>query len=265
MNKKPFLCLSLLIVVLCGCQKIREYYNPNPGAEVPNCRVVAIIDNNIYPDESSEESIHTVQYNAAGYPEVINEIYRFTAQNGFQKFYDDANVHLYDSENRLIQEGIDRYSAQNPLLKRYVYEGSSRNPVRDTVYKLDSVFVEEFEYDNQERITRILRKHIATGNENSPLRPDEDLRYYYDLRGNRQESPFNEGYTGLIKYSDKPSLYSLHRVWQLKYRDYSRNSTLTVETYTEEGLPEKFADSSDTYFQPFLNAQPGATVQYTCE
>ena len=149
---------------------------------------------------------------------------------------------------------------------RYVYTGSSPLPVLDTLYLNNDrgIFVEEFEYDAAGRMTRVLRRQIEQGANGKP-EADVELRYFYDLRSNRQEHPDNPGYPGLILYNSKPSLYSLHRVWQIRYRDFSKNATATGETYNEEGLPTKFSDSTNTYFQPFLSADPGATVQYECE
>ena len=256
-------CLALLIFLLSSCQKLRDYLKPN-NVEPPNCRVVVTIDKNNYPDESYDESIHAVKYNHLGDPELIQEIH-ISLQGPIQDVHDDNNILLYDDQRRLIQEGLGAENSQRPSLRRYVYEGDSPLPLRDTFYTMDTIYVEEFEYDTRGRIVRETRRLVSQPGGDSQPNQEADLRYYYDIRGNRQENPANPGYQGIIEYSDKPSLYSLHRVWQLRYRDYSRNSTPTAATYNDKGLPEQFADSSETYFQPFLSAAPGATVQYECE
>jgi hypothetical protein len=253
--------MLMLMVTFAGCQKLRDYMQPN--VEVPNCQVVETYLNKIFPDETYHEIHQWVLYNDGGYPTAVNE---YTADyDGHMRYVsEEASPILYDDHNRLIEEGSKIRSRRHR--HRYIYEGDSPLPVRDTIYAgvTFGVFVEEFEYDAAGRITRVLRRHVEQG-ENGKTEPDLELRYYYDIRGNRQEHPSNPAYTGIIQYTDKPSLYSLNRVWQIMYRDFSRNATATAATYNEQGLPTKFADSTNTYFQPFLAVEPGTEVQYECE
>ena len=95
--------------------------------------------------------------------------------------------------------------------------------------------------------------------------PDEVYRYYYDIRGNRQQHPSNPGYNGVIQYSDKPSLYSLHPVWQLTHKNYSKNSVPYGETYNSKGLPLTVKEDNVASFQPFLNLHFGSAITYDCE
>ena len=267
MNKSklflPVVYIALSLTFL-SCEKLRDYYNVgNDNVEVPNCEVTDTHYQLINPDETYFERRHWLGYNDSGNPTVIGE---YTAEyDGHMRYVDEQESPiLYDAHNRLIQEGssIDI----RPARHRYVYEGDSPLPVRDSLY-LDGdrgVFVEDFEYDAAGRIVRILRRQVHVGGNGTP-QADMELRYFYDIRGNRQEHPSNPHYPGVIQYTDKPSIYALHRVWQIMYRDFSRNSTATATTYNEQGLPTNFADSANTYFQPFLGARPGGSVNYLCE
>lgn len=255
MNKLSFY-LVMVSISFTGCQKLLDYYNLQGNVDVPKSRV-SLIKKNGYVNGTFQTSIHSVQYNGAGYPELVVEIYSAGLPGEPDQ---DLNQHLYDEQNRLIQEGA--FTRQSPYRYRYVYEGDSPMPVRDTLYLRDNVHVEDFTYDLQGRIIRVRRRLIHRPNENSPFEQDQDLRYYYDIRGNRQEHPSNPGYKGIIEYNDKPSLYSLHRVWKLRYRDFSKNATQTAEIYNEDGLPLRLSESTEGYFQPFLNAVPGANIEY---
>jgi hypothetical protein len=74
----------------------------------------------------------------------------------------------------------------------------------------------------------------------------------------------NPGYPGIIQYSDKPSLYSLHSVWQLIHKDYSKNSVPFGETFNNKDLPLSIKQSNVAYFQPFLNLYLGSVIEYDC-
>jgi hypothetical protein len=260
MAGRRLISLAILMFSLSGCQKLRDYLQP--GRETPDCRVVAIEDQNIFPDETYNKSVYSVKYDSAGYPVLVTEV-EMRYDGHMQYVSDNPHPLLYDAWHRLIEESSSRGTSR--YVRRYVYEGDSQLPVRDTLRldgANDSVFVEVFEYDQAERITRIMRRQI---DRDEAAEPDIDLRYYYDIRGNRQENASNPGYNGIIRYINKPSLYSLHPVWQLRYRDFSKNATGAAKVFNEHGLPTVFADSSNAYFQPFLNAEAGSTVTYECE
>lgn len=253
MNKRLTLAVFLTACTVCSCHKIVDlpgYQEPLP---IPKCRVASIT----YEDDFGI-SKHTVTYNSMGLPDYISEYFKDDLGNELE----DINVHQYDERNRLIAEGP--FSTPNPYIYHYVYEGESTVPVRDTLYSIGMVYVEDFEYDRQGRIIRVLRRHI-TPDEGVIKEPDEDRRYYYDLRGNRQEHASNPGYAGIIEYSNKPSLYSLNKVWQLRYRNYSRNATISPSTFNEHGLPVIYKFGERQWFQPFLILWEGAVVSYECE
>ena len=164
-----------------------------------------------------------------------------------------------------IRVGSGAFSTESPSKRAYVYEGDSRLPVRDTLVSIAHVYVEEFEYDGNGRIIRVYTRNIYNPGDGEVDIFEEELRYYYDFRGNRQEHPSNPRYPGIIQYSDKPSLYSLHPVWQIQHRDFSRNSALNGETFNDRGLPLTLEPASAEYFQPFLDMNPGARLTYACD
>jgi hypothetical protein len=249
------IALVVTTCLLCGCNKIADYYNYNEPAPRPKCRVVSVILRT-----ENDESRHTVTYNDAGLPEYVSEYYHHFEP---EYEYEDINSHLYDDKNRLISEGPG--STPSPYVYVYVYDGDSPLPIRDTFFINGNVYVEDFSYDQQGRLIKIVKRAVISPDSEIIAEPDEVTRYYYDIRGNRQEHPSNISYNGLIEYTDKPSLYALNRVWQIRYRDFSKNSTLAASTFNEHGLPVTFKDSYRGYLQPFLNVWYGSTVTYECE
>lgn len=165
-------------------------------------------------------------YNFSGLPDSIVK-----GPYGEYPFY-TVYPYEYDESGRLIQTGA--YTTESPSKVTYAYEGNSRLPARDTLHSFNTT-VQYVEYDANGRIVRVYSKNITSDGE--IYIPDTDVRYYYDMRGNRQEHPSNDNYPGIIKYSDKPSIYSLNNVWQLEYKNYSKNSLLIGVDYNEHGLP----------------------------
>jgi hypothetical protein len=182
----------------------------------------------------------------------------------FDIFHSHTFNYTYDHLDRLVSENSDWVYSQ-PLVF-YAYEGDSKKPVRDTIPRIfGQVIVEDFDYDPQGRIIKIVNRTISQWDTDTEVYPTLEFRFYYDLRGNRQEDPANPGYTGLIVYSDKPSLYSLHPVWQIVHKDFSRNSVLYAETYNDKGLPLTIKNELVPHFQTFLDLQPGSHIQYDCK
>jgi hypothetical protein len=246
-------CLLLLLTIsFSSCQKILDYYHYHDGNQTPDCNVIRI------EDKSNGVLYHrtTITYNDADLPELVYEEYI-----GAQEFT-IFNPYVYDSQNRLIAEGP--YSTERPSMRRYVYEGNSKLPVRDTLFSIAHVYVEDFEYDSKGRIIRELRRLVAQP-DGGIDEEDEEWRYFYDVHGNRQEHPSNIHYPGVIEYGDKPSLYSLSPSWQIQYRDFSKNSTLTGATFNGKGLPLTIKNEYEGYFQPFHDMAPGAAITYECK
>jgi hypothetical protein len=177
--------------------------------------------------------------------------------------FSDYFPYYYDEKGRLTWTGA--LSTFHPGAEIYVYEGDSQLPVRDTIIQMGGPIVQDFEYDAQGRIIKITDRAFAISDEGEVHQVDSSItRYYYDLRGNRQEHPSNPGYIGLINYSDKPSLYSLAPAFRIQYKDWSKNSTLVAESYNEHGLPLKLA-SEQPRLQPLVDIYGGEFIVYECE
>lgn len=259
MSTRKYLIFLALLIAFSSCQKILDYYHLSPHEKPSQCKIDSI---NFY---GAEDGIlyHSMdfQYDENGRLEGILEVYP-----EFDELYEYFWPYRYDAKGRLVWTGP--LSTPQPHGEIYVYEGDSPLPVRDTIIVMGGPTVEDFYYDSQGRIIKIKQRYFAfTDDQNEPVMHQVDsltLRYYYDLRGNRQEHPSNEGYSGLIAYSDKPSLYSLSPALQLQYKDWSRNSTLKALSYNEHGLPLKLAPEQP-HFQELINMLGGYSLVYECE
>lgn len=170
-------------------------------------------------------------------------------------------------------DSLGRLSMHEPFIEMgnkrlYVYEGVSATPVRDTSIDFEGKkYVETFKSDAAGRIIEEEIRWIYTPPEvqdNFPFET-EVHRFYYDMRGNRQVNPFDYPWHKSIQYSDKPSLYSMHSVWQIIHRDFSKNGLKNVTEFNQSGLPVKFKQDEFAYWQPFLDMNQNSTVVYECQ
>jgi hypothetical protein len=223
-----------------------------------------------------------IHYNDKGNPVVLNYSLDAYTQD-LPKF---SVIYRYDSKDRLIEvdpEVVDPVYMENEsvttvLPHRFVYEGDALLPIRDSIlsdtafrvsegtpYKLYTVKVEDLYYDDQGRLNRVVSRRqfvntLYAQEENTSY----EIQYSYDANGNRQI--VNDQYA-VVSYTDKPSLYSLHPVWQLIHQNWSRNAAVAnVQNYNNNGLPTK----SDMRGSRFLqtkntnNENPFFNITYTC-
>lgn len=254
MLRKVFFLL-LFAFSFSSCQKILEHYNHHGSKPSTNCQIKTA-------SNSHDVTFDTTRffYHSNGLPAYV----QFASHNTEFDFIDSFTLYYqYDHLDRLIAETSEW--VYGPSLVYYAYEGNSRLPVRDTIRALYSSCVEDLEYDALGRLIKKTRRDFEYVIPEADPGTDqvEVYRYYYDLRGNRQEHSSNPGYHGLIQYSDKPSLYSLNPVWQLIYKDYSRNSVPFGETFNSDGLPLSIK-TGDIPRQAFLSVGAGSKIEYDC-
>jgi hypothetical protein len=256
MNSR-LLYLLLATLFFSSCQKLLDYYNVNTDKPHSVCRIESIKH---YGDNNELYREMVFQYTPEGELTAAIEAFPFEDPEGA---YTSQWEFMHDEHGRLIRTGP--WSTPRPFATVYAYEGSARLPARDTLLGMGGFTVEYFDYDERGRIIEIAEK-VFFYNEEGEIeeRAGDVYRYYYDLRGNRQENPANPYYKGLIQYSDKPSLYSLHPAFQLEYKNWSTNSTWSAESYNDKGLPTK-TSSEGIELQPFLDTGPGQTISYVCE
>jgi hypothetical protein len=239
---KQTLLIACAAVLLSGCQKLLDYYKVDAQGKPhvkprPHCRLISETNN-----DYAEEERTLYFYDEQGRPTHIS--FPYPEEDHYIDFE-------YDGKGRLAYEWVSTYVG--PGNRKYVYEGDSRLPIRDTLYKwYDLVYTESFTYDNNGRIIGEDVRFVSAPDDYEEVfgdpRADEYTRvYYYDLRGNRQYVP-DHNVSGTVEYSDKPNPYTLNPVFQLYNRDYSRNTTKyydhEVATYNEFGLPLTFKRTS---------------------
>jgi hypothetical protein len=242
---KQTLLIACAAVLLSGCQKILDYYNRDEHGKphikpIPNCRLMSETSTD---DPTNLRTLY--EYDAQGRPKHISFPYPDEEHSiDFQ----------YDGQGRLAYEHVSTYVG--PGNRKYVYEGNSRLPLRDTLYRwYGVVYTESFAYDSNGRIILEEVRFVSAPNDydeellGDPRIWEITTAYFYDLRGNRQlRADFSQGTTTSVPYSDKPNPYLLSPVFQLYNRDFSRNSTMSynknVATFNENGLPLTFTNSS---------------------
>ena len=246
--------LGMMMLIFSSCQKIMEYYSVNSTAETPPpCRIKS------YSSAYFETfNLTEIEYDIHGNPVLITYAAEWLPNGKVTERL------IYDSLGRLI---LHKPFIEMGNTRRYVYEGSSKTPLRDTATDfLGKKYVESFKTDAKGRIIEEKIEWIYT-----PPEVEDDFifetevhRFYYDVHGNRQVNPFDYPWHKTIKYSDKPSLYSLHSAWQIIHRDFSRNGITNVSVFNENGLPVKFKSDDFAYWQPFLDMNQNSEIVYDC-
>src|SRR5690606_30702824 len=94
------------------------------------------------------------------------------------------------------------------------------------------------------------------------------MKFTYDAKGNRQFVNNGSGNTPpAITYTNKPSLFSLHPVWQLVHRNWSKNAVMEdVQSYNSNGLPTRANLNGSRFLQAknLNNGNPFLNITYTC-
>lgn len=246
--------LLCLMFLFSGCQKIVEYYQRGNTNVKTSCRIAH------YTYDYYDSRVDTyIDYDQKGNPIQI------TYNDEWLPDGQAKEIFVYDELDRLVSHIPDEYIG---IRRDYIYEGDSRDPVRDTATDMfGNKYVEAFEFDYSGRITREEIDWViaAEGFEGDmPFYKREVKRYYYDVHGNRQVNPFDHPWHKTLQYSEKLSLYSLHPTWQLVYRDFSRNNASRIKSTNEKGLPVTFHVSDFDYWQPFFDLSMNATIDYEC-
>lgn len=248
--------LGVIVLFFSSCQKIMEFYSLNSSVETKptHCRIRSF-SSELY--ESVNRTV--VQYDTLGNP--VRIVYLADWIEGGKAF----EYIRYDSLGRMISHEPDSTMGYR---RKYVYQGSSPVPLRDTATDFQGKkYLESFKTD---AIGRIIEEEIKWIYSPPDLEddfefPTEVYRYYYDLQGNRQANPYDHPWHKPIRYSKRPSLYGLHNVWQIIHRDYSKNGIENVVAFNEKGLPLLFVVDEFAYWQPFLDMNQRSRVAYDCE
>jgi hypothetical protein len=273
---KYFLALVSTVMLFSGCRKWQDFLDDyrNPPLASISCRL-----DSIYPIEPGIPSLDRttavgIHYNEKGNPIVLNYTFDHYGIYQFPVYYQ------YDEKDRLIEivpmvdSTIPDYLNGRPRHVKYVYEGNSMLPVRDTIFLNDWQLGDEIQdlyYDASGRVNRVFRKYTLDS------QYDLETKYQYDANGNKQVLLDFEGKTPTpLEYSDKPGLYSLHPVWRLIHKDYSKNSLKApLKTLTEQGLPESLyynvisgyfgyeVHDAANPFTLFLGVESGKELKYT--
>jgi hypothetical protein len=239
---KTAICAVFIALALAGCEKVAEYYNYPDNEPAPSCRMISRSDTTPYQIFETRYA-----YNSNGYPISITYTTKELDLSYEESYVFNIN---YDDQNRIVSFTSDWVYGPDQVF--FAYEGNSRLPVRDTLRgTFPNVFVEDLTYDSRGRVVGIYKRIIEKWEEDTGEYPDVLYRFYYDLRGNRQQHPTNPGYDGVIRYTDQVNPWQLHPVWQLLNHDYSRNTRVEF-ILNDEGLPA-------------FRKEGGTKIEYECD
>ncbi|MBO9572571.1 MAG: hypothetical protein J7497_10240 [Chitinophagaceae bacterium] len=287
MKKVVVAFIAMSLFVACSKKDIQKWISKpgNPKPSVP-CKVDSIYPAVIGDPMLTGYTAVGIKYNDKGNPTVLNyNIEAFAPVSGkFSVYY------KYDSRNRLIevdppivdpvQMELESLSPVTP--HKFVYEGNSQLPVRDSIlsdtfygvsegtpYKVYTVKVEDLYYDVHGRINRVVtRRQFNNTLYGQVDNYNSEVKYSYDSKGNRQIVLNESGSTPpAVSYTTKPSLHSLHPVWQLIHKNWSKNAQVeNVQAYNNYNLPTK-SDMSGSRFLQTKNSNsdnPFFNINYTC-
>ena len=240
---KKYSALILGGLLLCGCEKIRDYVEEHPSAEMRLCMIKSIS----VVDQFGRADSFTFTYNEQGNPV---SIIRPVAGTGFPNY-----IFKYDTWQRLT-DFIGMYTSGNAaeFWHKYFYDNKGRIVI-DSVYTLcvlsnDSIasyywsYRILYDYDSQNRIIR------AVGE------PYQD-QFSYGADGNR---------AGGI-YDQKVHFRRTNKIWMFLDKDYSRNNPFTAVSYNAYALPTEVNLSYKTGQFTFLGNPPfaSAKIVYSCK
>jgi len=255
-------CL-LAIAVICGsgCKKIQDHYSDILHGKPATCKLTEI-RNAITDPTANVTYLCELTYNSWGYPNSTTFTnYDLLSADDFVYTFNFA----YDSRKRI--QSLTSDFVYYGGLHYYGYNGNSLLPVRDTIPDVMGAYeVNDLERDGFGRVVKITTRHgWYIPDDSYPIYETTVKSYYYDQNGNRQENPSNANYPGLIKYSNKPSLYSLHPVWEIVYHNSSRNLPEILAEYNNKGYPTFVLGLTPANWTPFLIAQDNSNLHYECK
>ena len=220
-----------IVILVVSCQKKLDVTKEEiEGTPLPTtgtyCRIESIWEN---PGVPRQEKFWLIAYDEFENPTFMNN-----PNNRLFKSF------RYDDWHRLRDFLGDYGNGYYEYWHFYGYDGNGRIGV-DTTYIFgrigerptnpDQIWITNFEYDNQGRMTRAYG--IAPGT--TPFTHS----YEYDAAGNL----IRPGAT----YDDKVSIYRTNDIWMFLMRDYSRNNAVIANEYNAAGYPT-FVNSSSAPF-----------------
>ena len=198
-----------------------------------NCRIKQLI----FKSPADKDKSGSFTYNSAGDP-ISYEPAKYGA--GVLKY-----EFRYDKSGRLT-DYIGYSPATVPqtceFWVRYTY--NNNQVVRDSVYYYSNygaainsfakhIGVTQYEYDRQERISRVTYKQYHNGVANGVV---GSYRFDYNEAGNLV--------TPGATYDDKVSIYRTSKIWMFLSRNYSNNNVRSASAYNSSGLPVAFANAA---------------------
>lgn len=231
MSSAAVACCVLLAVP--GCDKVMEYLEANPAADIKYCNVKKFTENTA--PQPPRTALFT--YNIHGNPVKI------TVNNAGSG--NPNRIFKYDGFNRLKEYRGEYLNNNFEYWYRYAYDAMSR-VVADTQYTLGVLGPEptnffdrrvtNYTYDAYNRI--IQTSTVSTVFPGPPVVKN----YIYDAMGNLVRP-------GVV-YDNKLNVHRTNKVWMLIDKDYSINNPFTADTYNTNKLPLSITLAPE---QPLLN------------
>ncbi|HYE56482.1 MAG TPA: hypothetical protein VD996_16650 [Chitinophagaceae bacterium] len=246
----PVVLMACLCIVFSACEKVLEYLDENPTADIKYCNITKFTENS----GPSGSRIATFTYNVWGNPTKITVTNVGTGNPN--------RIFKYDSYNRLKEYRGEYTNGNYEYWYRYDYDPTNNRIVSDTVYIFGAITPEpttyfdrrvtHYTYDAQGRITQT--STVSTVFPGPPVVQN----YTYDAAGNKVVPG--------ITYDSKVNLHRTNKVWMFLDRDYSLNNPLTADSYNLHGLPLSITLPAESPLRGFIGFYLNdSDIEYKCD
>jgi len=255
----PFILAAMAsLSSLSSCRKFYDYIEHHPDAQDTGCRVTQLI----YADNPMSDGLRmNITYNAKGNPVTLmqpspRQFYIVTENRFRYDRFDRLSDYLEaavgggpEDEGRIYSPSIwHKYGYPSPDIVTdtfITYPTTLYNQPSPIAPAGTTIFLYKFDAAG---------KMIATAESQKIPHPPKPVfsPIGYDARGNKDYGPGSN-----IVYDSAVNVYRTNKIWQLVFKDYSRNNpvykTSLPTPVNAYGLPTRL---------PYLYAEPLPTFEY---
>jgi hypothetical protein len=261
--KKFYVLLLVAFTITClsGCQKLHDYVENHPDADIKDCPIMQI---NFDPFDFSFDESLVFSYNSFADPVSIIRVPELGTGLPSSYFF------KYDKKHRLTDFISMDAKGTAYTWNRYFYENpGSTKIVLDSFYTfpliVNGVLTPDpkrgalADYPSYDKKGRIIKDsiHYTDFINNTIITVNN---YSYNAAGNRTDG-------GYDSYDDKINIHRTNKIWMFLDRDYSVNNPFVADSYNSIGLPTKVGapPERDQYMSFLFNLRRPVFITYKCK